>query len=98
LIVREADIGEKLIWGPDYMIADLARHFTLMPGDVILTGTPCHSRSLDVGDRIEVEITNIGRLSMHVVASPAPRSSDGHPPMDTPKARRVAKGANDRVP
>ena len=64
LLVQEADIGEELIWGPDYMIADLSRHITLLPGDIILTGTPCHSRSVEVGDEIEVEITGIGRLSV----------------------------------
>lgn len=97
LVVQEANIGEELVWGPDYMIADLARHITLMPGDLILTGTPCHSRSLQPGDTIEVEITNIGRLTNHVVAGPTPRAQVGHPPMDTPEARRVAFGVDERV-
>ena len=39
-LVQEANIGEELLWGPDYMIADLARHITLMPGDIVLTGPP----------------------------------------------------------
>jgi len=99
LVVQEAEIGEEMVWGPDYMIADIARYITLLPGDVILTGTPCHSRSLDPGDTIEVEISNLGRLTNQVVASPAPRVRDvGHPPMDTPEARRVAKGVDERVP
>jgi 5-oxopent-3-ene-1,2,5-tricarboxylate decarboxylase/2-hydroxyhepta-2,4-diene-1,7-dioate isomerase len=98
LIVQEANIGEEMVWGPDYMIADLARHITLLPGDLVLTGTPCHSRSLEPGDTIEVEITNIGRLTNLVVASPAPRAQVGHPPMDTPEARRVALGTDERVP
>jgi 5-oxopent-3-ene-1,2,5-tricarboxylate decarboxylase/2-hydroxyhepta-2,4-diene-1,7-dioate isomerase len=98
LIVQEANIGEEMVWGPDYMIADLARHITLLPGDLVLTGTPCHSRSLEPGDTIEVEITNIGRLTNFVVASPAPRAHVGHPPMDTPEARRVALGTDERVP
>jgi 5-oxopent-3-ene-1,2,5-tricarboxylate decarboxylase/2-hydroxyhepta-2,4-diene-1,7-dioate isomerase len=33
-----------------------------------------------------------------VVAGQAPRSSVGHPPMDTPEARRVALGNDERVP
>lgn len=98
LLVQEAHIGEEMVWGPDYMIADLARHITLMPGDIVLTGTPCHSRSLEPGDTIEVEITNIGRLTSRVVAGPAPRAAVGHPPMDTPEARRVALGVDERVP
>ena len=99
LVVQQAKIGDEMVWGPDYMIADLARHITLMPGDIIMTGTPCHSRSLDPGDTIEVEISQIGRLTNHVVAGPAPRAAGiGHPPMDTPEARRVAKGVDERVP
>ena len=99
LVVQQAKIGDEMVWGPDYMIADLARHITLMPGDIIMTGTPCHSRSLDPGDTIEVEISQFGRLTNHVVAGPAPRAAGiGHPPMDTPEARRVAKGVDERVP
>ncbi|RAK58546.1 FAA hydrolase family protein [Phenylobacterium hankyongense] len=98
LLVQEAKIGEELIWGPEYMIADIARYITLLPGDVILTGTPAHSRSLEPGDLIEVEITNLGRLANRVVAGPAPRAADvGHPAMDTPEVRRVALGVDARV-
>ena len=98
LVVQEANIGEEMVWGPDYMIADIARHITLLPGDIILTGTPCHSRSLEPGDAIEVEITGLGRLTNHVVSAPPPRAiAIGHPPMDTPEARRVARGVDERV-
>ncbi|TAL02338.1 MAG: FAA hydrolase family protein [Rhodospirillaceae bacterium] len=97
-IVQEAKIGDEMIWGPDFLIADLSRHITLMPGDVIMTGTPCHSRPLQPGDTIEVEITNIGRLTNHIVAGPAPRADVGFPPSDTAEARRVAFGVDERVP
>ncbi|MGH6613336.1 MAG: fumarylacetoacetate hydrolase family protein [Sphingomonas sp.] len=98
LLVQEARIGEEMIWGPDYMIADIARYITLLPGDILLTGTPQHSRSLDPGDTIEVEISNIGRLRNRVVAGPKPRAEGiGHPPMDTPEVRRVALGFDERV-
>lgn len=98
LLVQEGRIGEEMVWGPDYMVADIARHITLMPGDLILTGTPCHSRPLQPGDTIEVEITGLGRLTNHIVSAPAPRADVGHPPMDTPEARRVALGVDERVP
>ena len=100
-LVQEAHIGEEMIWGPHYMIADIARHITLVPGDVILTGTPCHSRSLAVGDLIEVEVTGLGRLSSRVVAGPVPRASAlgvGHAPTDSAEVRRVALGNDKRVP
>jgi 5-oxopent-3-ene-1,2,5-tricarboxylate decarboxylase/2-hydroxyhepta-2,4-diene-1,7-dioate isomerase len=101
LLVQEAQIGEEMVWGPHYMVADIARHITLMPGDIILTGTPCHSRSLDVGDFVEVEITGLGRLGSRVVAGPVPRASAlgvGHMPTDSDEVRRVALGVDERVP
>ncbi|HYM32703.1 MAG TPA: fumarylacetoacetate hydrolase family protein, partial [Candidatus Cybelea sp.] len=77
-LVQEGQVAEEMIFGIDYLIADLARHITFVPGDVILTGTPANSRSLDVGDTIEVEVTGLGRLKNHVVAAPAPKSKVGH--------------------
>jgi len=59
-VVQEAHIGEETIWGPHYVIADVARHLTLLAGDVILMGTPCHSRSIDPGDVVACEITGLG--------------------------------------
>ena len=101
LIVQEAHIGDETIWGPHYVIADIARHITLLAGDVILMGTPCHSRSVDPGDVVECEITGLGRLAGTVVAIPAPRAAAlgvGHQPTDSPEVRRVALGFDERVP
>lgn len=100
-VVQEAHIGDETIWGPHYVIADLARHITLVPGDVILMGTPCHSRSVDPGQKVECEVTGIGRVAGTVVAIDAPRASAlgvGHAPTDTPEVRRVALGFDERVP
>ena len=101
LAVQEAHIGEETIWGPHYVIADIARHITLLAGDVILMGTPCHSRSVDAGQKVECEITGLGRVAGNVVAVEAPRASAlavGHQPTDTPEVRRVALGFDERVP
>lgn len=100
-VVQEARIGEEMIWGPHYLIADIARHITLLPGDVILTGTPCHSRSVEAGDVVECEITGLGRLCCTVVGIDPPRASAlgvGHAPTDSPEVRRVALGFDERVP
>ena len=101
LVVQEAQIGEETIWGPHYVIADLARHITLVPGDVILMGTPCHSRSVDPGQVVECEVTGIGRIAGTVTAIDAPRAAAlgvGHAPTDSPEVRRVALGFDERVP
>lgn len=101
LVVQEAHIGEETVWGPHYVIADIARHITLLPGDVILMGTPCHSRSVDPGQTVECEITNIGRIAGTVVGISAPRAAAmgvGHMPTDSAEVRRVALGFDERVP
>ena len=101
LLVQEAQIGEETIWGPHYVIADLARHITLVPGDVILMGTPCHSRSIDAGQVVECEVTGIGRVAGTVTAIAAPRAAAlgvGHAPTDSLEVRRVALGFDERVP
>ena len=101
LVVQEAHIGDETIWGPHYVIADIARHVTLIPGDVILMGTPCHSRSVDPGHYVECEVTGIGRIGGTVVSIPAPRAAAlgvGHMPADTPEVQRVALGFDERVP
>jgi 2-keto-4-pentenoate hydratase/2-oxohepta-3-ene-1,7-dioic acid hydratase in catechol pathway len=45
------------------LIAHISRAFTLLPGDVILTGTPKGVGPVDAGQRVEVEIEGIGALS-----------------------------------
>jgi 5-oxopent-3-ene-1,2,5-tricarboxylate decarboxylase/2-hydroxyhepta-2,4-diene-1,7-dioate isomerase len=56
-----------LIWPISYLLADLCRVITLLPGDVVLSGTPAHSRPMEPGDVVEVEVSGLGRLSNTVV-------------------------------
>ncbi len=71
LLVQEGAVAE-MAWGIDELCADLSRHLTLQPGDVVLTGTPWHSRPMFPGDRVEVEVDGLGTLLSHVVEGPAP--------------------------
>jgi len=97
-VVQKGVLAEELIWGFDFILADLARHITLLPGDLILTATPANSRPLEVGDIIEVEVSDIGRLTNRVVESPTATAGVGHQPTDGPEARRVALGNDERLP
>ncbi len=45
---------------------------TLLPGDVLLTGTPAGVGPLRVGDRVEVEVEGVGVLADEVVAERSP--------------------------
>jgi 5-oxopent-3-ene-1,2,5-tricarboxylate decarboxylase / 2-hydroxyhepta-2,4-diene-1,7-dioate isomerase len=93
VVVQEGAISD-MTFGIDYQLADLCRHITLLPGDVVLTGTPAFSRPMALGDVVEVEVTGIGRLSNTVVSSPAPKHSVGHQPTNSKTVRSVALGGD----
>ena len=43
---------------------------TLLPGDLILTGTPAGIGRMEIGETCEITIEGIGTLSNPIVASP----------------------------
>jgi 2-keto-4-pentenoate hydratase/2-oxohepta-3-ene-1,7-dioic acid hydratase in catechol pathway len=49
------------------LVSIVSQAFTLLPGDVIMTGTPAGVGLVHEGDRCEIEIEGIGRLSNPVV-------------------------------
>ncbi len=70
MVVQSGRFSE-LLFDPHYIVSYASRHMTLVPGDVIYTGTPGHTQKLSIGDRIEVEIPGIGILRNTVIASNA---------------------------
>jgi 5-oxopent-3-ene-1,2,5-tricarboxylate decarboxylase/2-hydroxyhepta-2,4-diene-1,7-dioate isomerase len=63
---------DEMRWDMHYLVADIARTITLLPGDVLLSGTPANSRPVQPGDLVEVEVDGLGRLANRVVAGPVP--------------------------
>ena len=56
----------QMIWKLPEIIAHLSRHFTLAPGDVILTGTPAGVGPVARGDRMEAGIDGLTELQVDV--------------------------------
>jgi len=90
-VVQDGPVSD-MTFPIDFIFADLSRHVTFLPGDIVLTGTPANSRPMNIGDVVEVEVTGLGRLSNTVVEIPAPAHKVGHQPTDTDAVRRVALG------
>jgi 2-keto-4-pentenoate hydratase/2-oxohepta-3-ene-1,7-dioic acid hydratase in catechol pathway len=72
--IRQHDSTARLIFPFDFLIAYLSTFATLVPGDVIVTGTPTgagvhHNPPvwLVPGDLVEVEVPGIGTLANTVV-------------------------------
>jgi 2-keto-4-pentenoate hydratase/2-oxohepta-3-ene-1,7-dioic acid hydratase in catechol pathway len=51
-----------MVFPCDFLIEFISSIMTLLPGDVILTGTPAGVGPLSAGDKVEVEIEGIGTL------------------------------------
>ena len=63
---QEGDLNQ-MIWKTAGIIAELSRHFTLAPGDVIMTGTPAGVGPVQRGDRLHGYIEGIGALHTRVI-------------------------------
>jgi 2-keto-4-pentenoate hydratase/2-oxohepta-3-ene-1,7-dioic acid hydratase in catechol pathway len=58
---------KDLIFDVPYIVSYVSQYVTLMPGDVIYTGTPGTTSAMKPGDVVEVEIEGIGVLRNKVV-------------------------------
>lgn len=66
--VRQSGRVADLIHGIPELVAYASSVWTLLPGDVIMTGTPAGVGPLAAGDRVEVTVSGIGTLSNPVRA------------------------------
>jgi 2-keto-4-pentenoate hydratase/2-oxohepta-3-ene-1,7-dioic acid hydratase in catechol pathway len=56
--------SRDLVFGIDYLVSFISHVTTLLPGDIITTGTPGgEGGRLNVNDKVEIDIEGIGRLT-----------------------------------
>jgi len=65
--IRQQARTSQLRYGVPALIAYVSQVMTLLPGDVLLTGTPAGAGPLTDGDEVSVTIETIGTLSNRVV-------------------------------
>jgi 5-oxopent-3-ene-1,2,5-tricarboxylate decarboxylase/2-hydroxyhepta-2,4-diene-1,7-dioate isomerase len=86
---------DEMIWDMHYLVADIARTITLLPGDVILSGTPANSRPVQPGDVVEVEAEGLGVLRNHIVEGVTPIPEDvGAQPSESEEVISTAFGGD----
>ena len=91
-VVQESTV-KGMIWDMAYLVTDLARIITLVPGDLILSGTPANSRPVNPGDSVVVEVDGLGRLENTIVEGASQVSDEaGWPPSASEKVLGVALG------
>ena len=93
--VRQDGTTDEMIWDMRYLVADIARTITLLPNDVILSGTPANSRPVDPGDVVEVEVEGLGILRNFIVEGDVPVREDvGAQPSESEEVISTAFGGD----
>lgn len=67
--VRQSQRTRDLIFDVPTIVSYLSRYVTLLPGDVIYTGTPGTTAAMKPGDVVEIEVEGVGVLRNTVRAS-----------------------------
>lgn len=60
--VRQDGSTRDMIWPVSELVARASEAFTLLPGDVIMTGTPAGVGLVNAGDIVEIELEGLGTL------------------------------------
>ncbi len=93
-VKQEASTSE-MEWDMHYLVADIARTITLLPGDVILSGTPAGSRPVEPGDVVTVAVDGLGELTNTIVSGDvAVRPEVGAQPSDSEEVLSTALGGD----
>ena len=94
-IVKQDDNTKNMEWDMHYLVADIARTITLLPGDMLFSGTPAFSRPVQPGDVVEVEVEGLGTLLNTIVEGPVPIRSDvGAQPSESEEVVSTALGGD----
>ena len=94
-VVKQDSTTAEMEWDMHYLVADIARTITLVPGDLLFSGTPANSRPVQPGDVVEVEVEGLGTLANHVVEGPTPIRTDvGAQPTESEEVVSTALGGD----
>jgi len=66
--VRQSSNTSDLLFDVPTVVSYVSRYVTLLPGDLIFTGTPGTTRPMKPGDVVEIEIEGVGVLRYTVAA------------------------------
>ena len=93
--VKQEGSTDEMEWDMHYLVADIARTITLVPGDILYSGTPAFSRTVYPGDVVEVEVEGLGTLSNTIVEGPTPIRQDvGAQPTESEEVISTAQGGD----
>ena len=63
---RQQGNTANMIRGITQLISEMSQHFTLLPGDIVLTGTPAGVGSLSSGDTLQLQLSDLFTVNSKV--------------------------------
>jgi 5-oxopent-3-ene-1,2,5-tricarboxylate decarboxylase/2-hydroxyhepta-2,4-diene-1,7-dioate isomerase len=94
-VVKQNSTTAEMEWDMHYLVADIARLITQVPGDLLFSGTPAFSRPVQPGDVVEVEVEGLGTLVNRIVDGPtAVRTDVGAQPTESEEVISTALGGD----
>jgi 2-keto-4-pentenoate hydratase/2-oxohepta-3-ene-1,7-dioic acid hydratase in catechol pathway len=70
--LRQDGVSSQMVFDIPRIVSEISQTMTLLPGDVVLTGSPAGVGLLNPGQRVRVEIDGVGALENPVVDRNAP--------------------------
>ena len=67
-MVKQDEPTSRMIHDVPRIVSTISHHITLLPGDLIFTGTPQDTSEIKAGDEVEVELEGVGVLRNRVVS------------------------------
>jgi len=65
--LRQQGNTADMIRGISQLISEMSQHFTLLPGDIVLTGTPAGVGPLHVGDSLQLQLSDFFTANTKVI-------------------------------
>lgn len=70
--LRQDGISSQMVFDIPRVVSEISQAMTLLPGDVVLTGSPAGVATMVPGQRVRIEIDGVGALENPVVDRNAP--------------------------
>jgi len=74
--LRQDGSSSDMVFDIPRIVSDISQAVTLLPGDVVLTGTPAGVATMEPGQRVRIEIDGVGALENPVVDRNAASEAD----------------------
>ncbi|WP_461538174.1 fumarylacetoacetate hydrolase family protein [Spongorhabdus nitratireducens] len=65
-LLRQQGNSSQMLTAIPALISQISQHFTLLPGDIVLTGTPAGVGALSTGDELRAELDKLCRFHTRV--------------------------------